>query len=100
MQTGHVKWFNARKGYGVISPDEGGFNVLVRISAVELAGLLELRAGQKINFETVAAEHTGEIFAVNLSALANAPAVSKLSVSEPSRKWGGALWILTGRKSL
>ena len=73
MRTGIVKWFNSRKGYGYIGPVEGGFHVYVHISAVERAGLAELKEGQRINFETVVDERTGEIFAEDLSLLPNAP---------------------------
>ena len=67
MRTGTVKWFNARKGYGVLHPADGGFNVYVDIAAVKRAGLAELKEGQRINFEAVADKRTGEIFAENLS---------------------------------
>jgi len=51
MATGTVKWFNPTKGYGFITPDSGGNDVFVHISAVEKAGLRGLDEGQKINFE-------------------------------------------------
>jgi CspA family cold shock protein len=51
MPTGTVKWFNATKGYGFIAPDDGGKDVFVHISAVERAGLRELKDNQKIGFE-------------------------------------------------
>ena len=73
MRTGIVKWFNTRKGYGFLNPVDGGFDVYVEITAVKRAGLAELKEGQKIIFETVADERTGEIFAENLSLLPNAP---------------------------
>ena len=62
MKTGTVKWFNARKGYGFIKPVDGGFDVYVHISAVKRAGLVELKQGEKINFDTVVDERTGEVF--------------------------------------
>jgi CspA family cold shock protein len=52
MGTG--KWFNATKGYGFIQPDGGGKDVFVHISAVEKAGLSDLREGDKVSFEVVA----------------------------------------------
>jgi len=53
MPTGTVKWFNTTKGYGFIEPDEGGNDAFVHISAVQEAGLRELREGQKVEFELV-----------------------------------------------
>ena len=54
MATGTVKWFNATKGYGFIEPDGGGKDVFIHISAVEKAGLSDLREGDKVSFEVVA----------------------------------------------
>jgi cold shock protein len=70
MRTGTVKWINTRKGYGYITPIDGGFDVYVQIDAVERAGLIELKEGQKINFEAVVDSRTGETFAQTLQPLA------------------------------
>ena len=51
MSTGVVKWFNATKGYGFITPDEGGQDAFVHISAVERSGLSSLTEGQKLQFD-------------------------------------------------
>ncbi len=67
MKTGTVKWFNSRKGYGVIMPVDGGFNVYVDIKAIERAGLAELKEGWTVHFDNVSDNRTGEIFAENLS---------------------------------
>jgi CspA family cold shock protein len=48
-----VKWFNATKGFGFIAPETGGKDVFVHISAVEKAGMSDLREGAKISYEIV-----------------------------------------------
>lgn len=53
MPVGTVKWFNAQKGYGFIQPDDGSKDVFVHISAVEGAGMGNLREGQKLSFDIV-----------------------------------------------
>ena len=53
MSTGKIKWFNAKKGFGFIQPDEGSKDVFVHISAVERAGIGLLSEGQAISFEIV-----------------------------------------------
>jgi CspA family cold shock protein len=60
MASGTVKWFNATKGYGFIQPDDGSQDVYVHISAVERAGLRELRDGQKISYEMATDRRTGK----------------------------------------
>ena len=52
MATGTVKFFNQSKGFGFITPDEGGNDVFVHISAVQASGLPGLNDGQKVSFET------------------------------------------------
>jgi len=53
MQKGTVKWFNPTKGYGFIKPMAGDKDVFVHISAVEKAGLSDLREGDKVTFDVV-----------------------------------------------
>lgn len=52
MKTGTVKWFNAEKGYGFISTDEGE-DVFVHFSAIQGEGFKSLEEGQKVEFEVV-----------------------------------------------
>lgn len=51
MPTGTVKWFNSTKGYGFIQPDDGSADVFVHVSAVEKAGIRDLREGQKLSYD-------------------------------------------------
>jgi CspA family cold shock protein len=66
VSTGTVKWFNETKGYGFITPDQGGGDVFVHISAVERSGLRGLNEGQKISYDLEADRKTGKSSAVNL----------------------------------
>ncbi|WP_036260757.1 cold-shock protein [Methylocapsa aurea] len=66
MPTGTVKWFNSTKGYGFITPDNGGADVFVHISAVERAGLNGLQDGQKVSFEEERDPKKGKTSAINL----------------------------------
>lgn len=67
MTIGTVKFFNTTKGFGFISPDAGGADVFVHISAVERAGMTNLVEGQKINFEIEQDRRTGKSAAGSLS---------------------------------
>ena len=69
MAIGTVKWFNAEKGFGFIAPDDGGQDVFVHISAVERAGMNELREGQKVSFEEQTDERSGKKSAGNLKSV-------------------------------
>ena len=51
MVTGTVKFFNASRGYGFITPDDGSKDVFVHISAIERAGWRGLAEGQKLSFQ-------------------------------------------------
>jgi CspA family cold shock protein len=68
MAQGTVKWFNAQKGYGFIQPGDGGNDVFVHISAVERAGMRDLREGQKVSYELVQDRRSGKMSADQLQA--------------------------------
>jgi CspA family cold shock protein len=52
MAEGTVKWFNASKGYGFLTPDDGSTDVFVHFSAIDGTGYRELVEGQRVQFET------------------------------------------------
>jgi len=52
MATGTVKWFNAEKGFGFISQDDGGPDVFVHFSAITGNGYRNLEENQKVQYET------------------------------------------------
>ncbi|GHE20429.1 cold-shock protein [Halomonas urumqiensis] len=51
MATGTVKWFNDTKGYGFISPDDGGDDLFAHFSEIQADGFKTLQDGQKVSFE-------------------------------------------------
>lgn len=65
MTNGTVKFFNSTKGFGFITPDDGGKDAFVHISAVERAGLSGLADGQKVSYE-LESGRDGKVSATNL----------------------------------
>jgi cold shock protein len=51
MTIGTVKFFNTAKGFGFITPEEGGKDVFVHVTAVEAAGMRSLSEGQRVSFD-------------------------------------------------
>ena len=68
MPLGTVKFFNDSKGYGFISPDEGGNDAFVHITAVERAGLRTLQQNQRVSYD-LEEDQRGKTKAVNLAAV-------------------------------
>lgn len=51
MATGTVKWFNDAKGFGFITPDNGGDDLFAHFSAIQGTGFKSLTEGQKVQYE-------------------------------------------------
>ena len=67
MTIGTVKFFNEQKGYGFISPEGGGNDAFVHISAVERAGMRTLDRDQRVSYD-LETDNRGKTSAVNLQA--------------------------------
>ena len=65
MITGTVKFYNSTKGFGFISPDDGGKDAFVHVSAVEQGGMNGLAEGQKLSYD-LESGRDGRVSATNL----------------------------------
>ncbi len=54
MSKGTVKWFNDSKGFGFVTPDDGGLDLFAHFSAIQTAGFKTLTEGQQVTFDVVA----------------------------------------------
>jgi CspA family cold shock protein len=67
VNKGTVKFFNGQKGYGFISPDGGGNDVFIHVTALERAGIRSLGEGQKVTFDTEQDRRTGKLAVRNIA---------------------------------
>lgn len=68
-QNGVVKWFDTKKGYGFIIPNDGGGDVFVHISAVEKSGYKTLTEKQTVNFSREENLRNGKTSAVDIAVI-------------------------------
>lgn len=68
MTEGTVKFFNAQKGFGFITPDNGGGDAFVHVTAIQAAGLDTLNEGQRVSYD-LQDDRKGKQSACNLVAL-------------------------------
>lgn len=61
MTSGIVKFYNGQKGFGFIQPNDGSKDVFVHATALERAGINDLREGQKVSFDTQTDSRSGKI---------------------------------------
>ena len=64
MATGKVKWFDAKKGFGFITPDEGDKDVFLHVSALQAANIQSVNDGQAVEYELT--EQRGKMAASNI----------------------------------
>ncbi len=67
MAQGKVKWFDAKKGFGFIEPDDGSKDAFLHISALEKAGISQLEVGQAVTYEL--AEQRGKQSATEIKTI-------------------------------
>tara|TARA_B100000524_G_C23535507_1_gene329385 strand:+ start:252 stop:455 length:204 start_codon:yes stop_codon:yes gene_type:complete len=67
MAQGKIKWFDPKKGYGFITPDDGSKDAFLHISALEKAGISQLEVGQAVTYEL--AEQRGKQSATEIKTI-------------------------------
>ena len=65
MATGKVKWFDAKKGFGFITPDDGGKDAFLHVSALQTANIQSVSDGQAVSYELT--EQRGKMAASEIS---------------------------------
>ncbi len=83
MASGTVKFFNSAKGFGFISPDDGGADIFVHVSAVERSGLRELNEGDLVSFQVEEDRRSGKLAAVDLRVTGSGPAPARRPAERP-----------------
>lgn len=69
MAVGNVKWFDPKKGYGFIQPEDGSKDVFISLTSLKQAGLTQLKEGQKVKYKVIEGRN-GQSSAGDLTELA------------------------------
>jgi CspA family cold shock protein len=86
QMIGTVKWFDAKKGYGFISPNSGGKDVFVHHTAIDMKGYRTLAEGQQVEFEEVSGKQGPQAANVVPVSAENVDAVSGKSKDKPTSR--------------
>jgi len=81
MANGTVKWFSNSKGYGFISPEDGGNDVFAHFSAIEMDGYKTLKQGQEVSFELKEGPKGPQAHNIQAATSASAPAAGDASTA-------------------
>jgi|TARA_R110000803_G_scaffold183538_1_gene245870 CspA family cold shock protein len=65
MTTGKIKWFDAKKGYGFITPEDGSKDAFIHVSALQAAGIESIDEGQTVTYDLT--EEKGKTSATNIT---------------------------------
>jgi CspA family cold shock protein len=84
MAGGTVKFFNEAEAFGFISPDDGGSDVFVHVSAVERSGLAGLNEGDQVTYELEQDRRSGKVAAVDLQVTGAGPASDRARRPSPA----------------
>ncbi len=85
MPTGTVKWFNNAKGYGFILPDQGGEDLFVHYSSIQMDGYKTLKAGQEVLFDVIQGSKGFHATNIQVSASKKASSDGKVSSNGKDR---------------
>ncbi len=94
MATGTVKWFNAEKGYGFVTPDDGGRDLFVHYTGIEGSGYRTLSEGQKVEYEATQGQKGPQATKVRVLAYLVEPPIVSLAPAwrYPSHLRGDIRW--------
>jgi cold shock protein len=84
MATGIVKWFNDAKGFGFITPDEGGTDVFIHFSAIAMEGYKTLKQGSRVSYELT--DGPKGLHAQNINVTEQAPADAMQAEQAPHKR--------------